>query len=93
MYRRQAAVEFARLGWPRLAGPVDVSLFLFPPDCRKRDIDNVRKAVYDALSDRQEHTGVIADDSLIKSDRAEFVAHGDGDGEGWIEITISTRRE
>lgn len=89
LYRRKAAVEFARLGWPRLEGPVRVHLILSPPDRRKRDIDNIRKAIYDAISDRKQkrmviHHGIISDDANIKEDGAEFVEPG----EGIIEISI-----
>lgn len=84
LYRRKAAVEFARLGWPRLEGKVSVHLVLVPPNRLRRDIDNIRKAVYDALSDRRGHTGVIADDSLIVKDAAEFAEPG----EGIVEIRI-----
>lgn len=87
LYRRKAAVEFARLRWPRLNGAVEVHLILTPPDNRRRDIDNIRKAVYDALSDRAGHVGVIMDDALIKADSAEF---GEPEGkEGWVEIHIT----
>ena len=85
LYRKKAAVEFARLGWPRLEGPVSVKLLLSPPDRRKRDIDNVRKAVYDAISDRKGHRGIIADDADIRSDEACF----NDSIEGMVEITIS----
>lgn len=90
LYRRNAAVEFARLGWPRIDGPVRVHLLLYPPDRRKRDIDNIRKAVYDALSDRKYkkaivHFGVLPDDANIKEDGAEFVDAYDG----MIDIRIT----
>lgn len=58
--------------WPRVSGPVSVSLVLYPPDRRRRDIDNIRKAVYDAISDRPGHVGIIADDCLIRRDSAEM---------------------
>lgn len=86
LFRRKAATEFARMGWPRLEGKVRVALILSPPDNRKRDIDNIRKAAYDALSDRKGHTGIIADDADIIADRAEFVS----EREGWIEAVISS---
>lgn len=90
LYRRRAALEFARLGWPRLEGKVSVNLILAPPDRRKRDIDNVRKAVYDAISDRRNgktitHTGIIPDDANIREDSAQFAEPG----EGWVNVTIS----
>lgn len=86
LYRRKAATEFARLGWPRLEGKVRVHLVLSPPDQRKRDIDNIRKAVYDALSDRKGHWGIIADDADIVADGAEFAVSG----EGMVAISLTT---
>ncbi len=90
LYRKKASVEFAKMGWPRLDGPVHVHLILTPPDRRQRDIDNVRKALYDAISDRHHrrvrvHQGVIPDDANIKADSAEFTEPG----EGMVEIRIS----
>lgn len=85
LYRRKAAVEFARLGWPHLAGPVRVRLILSPPDRRKRDIDNIRKALYDALSNRKGHRGIISDDANIREDSAVFTESG----EGVVEIVIT----
>jgi len=42
-------------------GRLDVALAVFPPDRRRRDLDNLPKAILDALT----HAGVIEDDSLI----------------------------
>ena len=91
LYRKLALVEFARLGWPRLEGAVKVSLLLCPPDRRVRDIDNIRKAVYDALSDRRKgkalvHQGIIADDKFIHEDDAQRIEEPGG---GWVQVTIS----
>jgi Holliday junction resolvase RusA-like endonuclease len=44
-----------------LAGPLTVQVDVFPPDNRRRDIDNVQKALLDAL----QHGGAYADDSQI----------------------------
>jgi Holliday junction resolvase RusA-like endonuclease len=44
----------------RFDGPVKVGLFLSPPDRRRRDGDNLEKAIMDALV----KAGVIRDDSL-----------------------------
>lgn len=42
-------------------GRLQVAIEVFPPDNRKRDLDNVGKACLDAL----QHAGVYADDCLI----------------------------
>lgn len=90
LYRKKASLEFARLDWPRLFGKVQVSLLLSPPDRRTRDIDNIRKAIYDAISDRKKrnaviHHGVIPDDKFIVRDNAEFL----DTVEGYVDVTIT----
>jgi Holliday junction resolvase RusA-like endonuclease len=42
-----------------LAGPLAVEMEVFPPDRRRRDLDNLQKAVLDAL----QHGGFYGDDS------------------------------
>ena len=44
-----------------LVGDLAVEVEAFPPDRRRRDIDNIQKALLDAL----EHGGAYADDSQI----------------------------
>lgn len=44
------------------AGPLGCDIVAFPPDRRKRDLDNILKATLDAM----EHAGVYRDDSQIK---------------------------
>lgn len=46
-----------------LAGPLAVQIEIFPPDHRRRDIDNVQKALLDAM----QHGGAYYDDSQIIS--------------------------
>lgn len=58
-----------------LAVPLEVRIAAFPPDRRKRDLDNLLKSVLDCL----EASGVIENDNLIESlsiYRAEPVAGG-----------------
>jgi crossover junction endodeoxyribonuclease RusA len=43
------------------AGRLELSVMLYPPDRRRRDIDNVCKALLDSLT----FAGLIEDDSLI----------------------------
>jgi len=54
-------VQLALLGSPTVAGRCSVEIHVWPPDRRKRDLDNVLKATLDAL----EHAGAIEDDGLI----------------------------
>lgn len=51
-------------------GPVEARIELCPPDKRRRDWDNLHKAVFDALQEG----GVIEDDSLVKKASVEFRA-------------------
>jgi len=46
-----------------LDGPLAVQIDVFPPDHRRRDIDNLQKALLDAL----QHGGAYHDDSQIVS--------------------------
>lgn len=58
-----------------LAGPLRIRIEAFPPDRRRRDLDNLLKAVGDSL----EHAGVYHDDSQIVwllIEKAEVVAGG-----------------
>lgn len=55
----QAAVLLA--GRPRASGRLRLGVLLTMPDNRRRDIDNVLKALLDALG----HAGVYDDDSQI----------------------------
>lgn len=58
-----------------LKGRLEVKVYLYPPDKRKRDIDNIFKSLLDAL----EHAGVYENDSQIDRlcvERLEVVAGG-----------------
>ncbi|MNC04143.1 Crossover junction endodeoxyribonuclease RusA [compost metagenome] len=59
-----------------------VEIVLFPPDARRRDIDNYNKALFDALT----HAGIWEDDSQIKRMLVEW---GPVTQKGKVEITIS----
>lgn len=60
-----------------------VEIILFPPDQRRRDLDNYNKALFDALT----HAGVWEDDSQVKRMLVEW---GPVVPKGKVEITIST---
>lgn len=45
-------------------GDLMVEIIIYPPDKRKRDIDNIKKALFDAL----QHAGLYKDDSQIVDD-------------------------
>ena len=44
-----------------LRGPVRVEIHAYPPDHRRRDVDNIGKAILDAL----EFAGVLEDDNQV----------------------------
>jgi Holliday junction resolvase RusA-like endonuclease len=60
-FRERVVATLARLRVEALAGPLAVEVEIRPPDHRRRDIDNVQKALLDAL----QHGGAYADDSQI----------------------------
>jgi crossover junction endodeoxyribonuclease RusA len=68
----------------KLKGSLAVRVRLYPPDRRRRDIDNTQKALFDALKD----AGVYADDSQIDYFSVE---RGDVDdsGVGFVDLEIS----
>lgn len=60
---------------PPLGGRIALAMDAFPPDRRRRDLDNIQKPVLDAL----EHAGIYADDSqidLLVTRRREAVPDG-----------------
>lgn len=71
---------------PRLAGPVAVRLDTWTPDNRKRDLDNIEKVLFDALT----LAGLWIDDSQIID--KHHVRHGK-DKPGRIEIDVQNQAE
>lgn len=57
----QQAVIWRSKNATKLTGRVALYIEIYPPDNRKRDIDNIFKALLDGLT----KSGVIADDSLV----------------------------
>ncbi|EQA1140096.1 TPA: RusA family crossover junction endodeoxyribonuclease [Escherichia coli] len=64
------------------SAPASVEIVLYPPDARRRDIDNYNKALFDALT----HAGVWEDDSQVKRMLVEWGPQVPG---GKVEITIT----
>ena len=60
-FRQAVCSILAARGVRPLDGPLAVEVTIHPPDKRRRDIDNVQKALLDAL----EHGGAYGDDSQI----------------------------
>ncbi len=61
-YRNQVCSLLAGLGLKALEGPLKMEVELYPPDRRRRDVDNAMKALMDSL----EHGGLYVNDSQIK---------------------------
>lgn len=55
-------------GGPILVGSLRFTLLVYPPDRRKRDLDNLIKPIWDAL----EHAGVFENDCQIKEMNCEM---------------------
>lgn len=60
-FREEVCALLAAAGVKPLAGPIRVEIEVYPPDRRRRDIDNLQKGLIDAL----EHGGAYRDDSQI----------------------------
>jgi crossover junction endodeoxyribonuclease RusA len=74
--------QLRRLPKPSTA-PAAVEIILYPPDARRRDIDNYNKALFDALT----HAGIWEDDSQVKRMLVEWAPQVPG---GKVEITIAS---
>jgi len=60
-YRKRVASDVLLAHSPRVEGRLSVRIVASPPDQRRRDLDNLQKALLDAL----QHAGVYRDDSQI----------------------------
>jgi Holliday junction resolvase RusA-like endonuclease len=60
-FRQRVLAILAALGVEPLLGKLAVQVEVFPPDSRRRDLDNCLKSLLDAL----EHGGAYHDDSQI----------------------------
>lgn len=62
-YREVVANRIKAEGIKKLMGDVEVSIHLYPPDKRRRDVDNVLKCLLDTLTAGE----LYEDDSQIKT--------------------------
>jgi crossover junction endodeoxyribonuclease RusA len=60
-FRQQVATILTALRLAPMTDSLDLEVDVFPPDHRRRDLDNLAKSLLDAL----QHAGVYADDSQI----------------------------
>ncbi|EAQ9184469.1 MULTISPECIES: RusA family crossover junction endodeoxyribonuclease [Citrobacter] len=78
-----SSVLWAYGGLPRAINiDVEVKIILYPPDNRRRDLDNYNKALFDALT----NSHVWEDDQQVKRMLIEW---GPVVKQGEVEITIS----
>jgi crossover junction endodeoxyribonuclease RusA len=59
--RKLEGKDWKIIGEPRRLGPIMVQIKAYPPDRRRRDLDNICKGILDAL----QHAGCYDDDSQI----------------------------
>lgn len=74
-FRQRVCAHLAAHGIEPLSGPLRVEIEVYPPDRRRRDIDNVQKALLDAL----QHGRAFEDDGQImdlRIERRECVPEG-----------------
>jgi len=68
-FRKRVCSILTAAGVRPLSGKLAVSLAVYPPDRRRRDIDNLQKALLDAL----EKGGAYQDDSQVKDLHARML--------------------
>ncbi len=76
-----AIVEQLRFLPKPSTAPAAVEIILYPPDERRRDVDNYNKALFDALT----HAGIWEDDSQVQKMLVEWGPKVPG---GRVEISI-----
>ncbi len=68
------------------AANAEVAIVLYPPDYRRRDLDNYNKALFDALT----FAGIWEDDSQVKRMAIEWGENVKG---GRVEISITAYKK
>lgn len=66
-YRVTVRQEIEKLRQKPMTGKLAIDIHLYPPDRRRRDVDNALKAMLDAL----QHGGAYPDDTAIHQLRVE----------------------
>lgn len=75
------AKQFADEGVKPMDGDIEIWIEATPPDRRKRDLDNLNKAIFDCL----QKGGCIFDDSQIKKMHSKFLKP---EKPGMVEIRL-----
>lgn len=86
--RKYRMMVVSRLGglYPKLTGQVKLSGEFYPPDRRRRDLDNLLKCLQDTLV----HAGLLEDDAQIKTLHLEML---DPIPEGLVHVNLETLPE
>ena len=84
--RKYRMMAVSRLGgaFPKQAGRLRLTAELYPPDNRRRDIDNILKCLLDSL----QAAGLYVDDSQVKSLRLDM--RDPVPPEGFIHVQLET---
>lgn len=77
----QALEETLPADWEALKERLQVWVECYPPDLRRRDLDNIKKALLDALT----HAGIYEDDCLIDDLRSVRCPKAEG---GYVVVHI-----
>ena len=89
--RRYRMMCVSRLGgvFPKLEGKVKLTGEFYPPDARKRDLDNVLKCMIDSLV----HAGLMRDDSQIKHIDVQMMSPIPPEGAVYIKLEEISKRK
>lgn len=89
--RRYRMMCVSRLGgvFPKLEGKVKLTGEFYPPDARKRDLDNVLKCMIDSLV----HAGLMRDDSQIKHIDVQMMSPIPPEGAVYIKLEEIAKRK
>ena len=89
--RRYRMMCVSRLGgvFPKLEGKVKLTGEFYPPDARKRDLDNVLKCMIDSLV----HAGLMRDDSQIKHIDVQMMSPVPPEGTVYIKLEEILKRK
>ena len=68
-FRERVRRVMAAMGIRPIDGPVELRIEVYPPDRRRRDLDNAMKALWDSL----QHGGAYHDDSQVRKVTAEML--------------------
>ena len=81
---RQHVISTMPTNWLAFKGRLQVRIDAYPPDYRRRDLDNILKAILDSL----EHAKAYLDDNQI--DKIMVIRRDVISGEGKVIITVET---